>query len=41
MDDKVKKEPKEEKELSEEALDEVSGGILIDWTPVDLEPMDP
>ena len=41
MDDKVKKEPKEEKELSEETLDEVSGGILIDWTPVDLEPVDP
>ena len=42
MDDKQKKElPEDGAELADEKLNEVSGGILIDWTPVDLEPVDP
>lgn len=41
MDDKLKKLPEEGKEIVDEKLDEVSGGIRIDWTPVELEPTDP
>ena len=40
MDEKLNK-PEEKTEIPEEKLEEVSGGILIDWTPVELTPMDP
>lgn len=41
MDDKKNKLPAEGAELADETLDEVVGGRAIDWTPVELEPMDP
>ena len=41
MDEKLTQAPAEAAELTDEAVDEVSGGILIEWTPVDLTPMDP
>lgn len=41
MEDKQNKPQEEETELTDEKLDEVSGGRLIDWTPVELTPGDP
>ena len=41
MEDKQNQTQEPNTELSDEAVDEVSGGILIEWTPVDLTPMDP
>lgn len=36
MDDQKKELPKGGVELSDEALDQASGGVIIDFTPVDL-----